>query len=105
MFSINGIKWNIVFVPPNSKELLRSDKTRTVGVTDWNKRTVFLSDRLKGGFLRKVTIHELCHCACFSYNINIDIQQEEFLCDFVSTYGDEIFEVVDDFFAVLKKYA
>ena len=58
MFTINGIKWNIVFVPPNSKELLRSDKTRTVGVTDWNKRTVFLSDRLKGGFLRKVANYE-----------------------------------------------
>jgi hypothetical protein len=31
--------------------------------------------------------------------------QEEFLCDFIATYGDEIFEVVDDMFAVLKKRA
>ena len=105
MFTMNGYQWDVVFVRSNSPELQRSDGSITVGMTDWNKRTVFLSDRLKGVFLRKVTIHELCHCACFSYNINIDIQQEEFLCDFVASYGDEIFDIVDNLFMVIKKYA
>lgn len=104
-FTINGIEWNIRFVHPMSKELLRSDKSRTVGVTDWGKRTVFLSDMLYGAFLRKVFIHEVCHCAMFSYGIDMDIEQEEFLCDWVATYGDEVFAIVDDVFMVLKKRA
>lgn len=105
MFQINGIEWDVVFVPSGSSDLRRSDNSITVGVTDWNEKTVFLSDRLRGAFLRKVFIHEVCHCACFSYNINLKLDQEEFLCDFVATYGDEIFSIVDDLFSAIKKIA
>ena len=105
MFEINKVQWKVEFVPSNSKELLRSDGSRTVGMTDWNKRTIFLSRNLYGPFLRKVFIHEVCHSAVFSYGIEIDINQEEFLCDFIATYGDEIFDVVDNLFAVLRKFA
>ena len=105
MFEINGIYWDVKFVHPSSRELMRSDGTRTVGVTDWNKKTVFLSNMLRGPFLRKVYIHEVCHCAIFSYSINMDIEQEEFLCDWVATYGDEVFDIVDGVFSVLKKWA
>lgn len=105
MFTMNGYQWDVVFVRSNSPELQRSDGSITVGMTDWNKMTVFLSDALRGAFLRKVFIHEVCHVACFSYGISIDIDQEEFLCDFIATYGDEIFGVVDNLFAVLRKFA
>lgn len=105
MFFINGIRWDVKFVPSGSKDLRRSDNSITVGVTDWNKKTVYLSNKLHGAFLRKVFIHEVCHCAVFSYGINLDIDQEEFLCDFVASYGDEIFEIVDDMFMVLRKFA
>ena len=103
MFTINGIQWNILFVDPSSNYLKRSDGSKTVGMTDWNDKCVYLSNLLKGPFLRKVYIHEVCHCAVFSYGIDLDIEQEEFLCDFVATYGDEIFTIVDDMFQVLKK--
>lgn len=105
MFFINGIRWDIKMVPSSSRDLRRSDNSLTVGVTDWNKKTVYLSNKLRGPFLRKVFIHEVCHCAVFSYGIDLDIEQEEFLCDFVASYGDEIFEIVDDMFTVLKRFA
>ena len=105
MFTINGYDWNIVFCRRGSEELRRSDGSITVGVTDWNDRTVYLSDMLKGAFLRKVFIHEVCHCAVFSYGISLSLEQEEFLCDFVASYGDEIFRIVDDLFMVLKRVA
>ena len=31
----------------------------------------------------------------FSYGVLIPIEQEEFICDFVATYGDDIFDIVD----------
>ena len=105
MFVMNGYQWDVVFVRSNSPELRRSDGSITVGMTDWNKRAVFLSDALRGAFLRKVFIHEVCHVACFSYGISIDIEREEFLCDFIATYGDEIFDIVDNLFEVLKRFA
>lgn len=103
MFEINGIAWEVYKVPPNSPYLRRSDGVLTLGVTDFNDRAVYLSNALHGAFLRKVYIHEVCHAAIFSYGINLDLMQEEFLCDFIATYGDEIFAIVDDFFRVLKR--
>lgn len=103
MFTINGITWNVVFVPPNSDKLRRSDNSVTCGVCDFEDRCIYLSDILQGAFLRKVFIHEVCHSAIFSYSISLSISQEEFLCDFIATYGDEIFAVVDDLFSVLRR--
>ena len=96
MFNINGIEWNIAFVSSNSNYLMRSNGTITVGMTDWNDKTVYLANGLRGGFLRKVLAHELCHCICFSYDISMPIEQEECLADWVSMYGTEVMYLLDD---------
>lgn len=94
-FTINDTTWHIKYVNANNRQLRRSDGTLSVGVTDRNTNTVYLSDMLQGGFLRKVLIHEITHAICMSYDIYLPIEQEEILCDFVATYGDEVFDIVD----------
>lgn len=96
MFEINGVKWNIEFVPVTSPFLTRSDGSQSVGVTDANTSTVYLSNRLKGAFLRRVTAHELCHCFCFSYDIHMPIEQEEYMADWISLYGSDLVYLLDD---------
>ena len=95
-FYINNIKWKIKFVSINNSVLTRSDGSRTVGMTDWNTCTVYLANNLTGKFLERVLCHELCHCICFSYNIKMDIDQEEFLANWVSLYGRDVIELLDD---------
>ena len=104
-FFMNGIEWSVFTVPADSYELTRTDNSVTVGMCDGIRHCIFLCENLRGQFLRKVFIHEVCHSAVFSYGIELDIEEEEFLCDFVSRYGDEIFAVVDDMFMLLKKIA
>lgn len=94
-FEINGIRWSIISVPHFSDCLRRSDGSFTVGVTDNSTKTICLSNRLSGAYRRKVLIHELCHAVCMSRDIYIPIEQEEFLCDFVASYGDEVMGIVD----------
>ena len=103
MFTINGYNWDIVWVSPNSDNLRRSDGSITVGVTDWNTKCVYLSKSLKGAFLRRVLAHELCHCFCFSYNISIPIEQEEFMADWISLYGTDLVYLLDDLIQTIKK--
>ena len=105
MFTMNGIDWSVRFVNPQSDKLRRSDGSLTCGVCDFSDRRIYLSDMLQGGFLRKVYIHEVCHAAIFSHSINLDIRQEEFLCDFIASFGDEIFAIVDDLFTTLRRIA
>jgi hypothetical protein len=103
MFIINGIEWNIVFTNAYSDDLKRSDGSITVGMTDFNTKCVYLSKLLKGAFLRKVLAHELCHCFCFSYDISMPIEQEEFMADWISTYGTELVYLLDDLMQAMKK--
>lgn len=105
MFKCNGKTWNLAFVEPYNDNLTRSDGSRTVGVTDNNTKCIYINNRLEGAFLKKVIIHEVCHSAMFSYEIDMDIQQEEFLCDWVATYGEEVFDIVDGICKVIKKRA
>ncbi len=102
-FEVNGIKWKIKYVNPFSDDLRRSDGSLTVGMTDWEKRSVFLSNRLTGALYRKVLAHELVHCFMFSHSINISISEEEFIADWVATYGTELIYLLDDLMGRTRK--
>lgn len=96
---IGNFAWQIVFLNGNDDVFRRSDGTYTVGVTDNNLKTVFINDKLKGAFLRKVLCHEIVHCFCFSYGISLPIEVEETIADFVATYGTDIVDLTD---AIMK---
>jgi hypothetical protein len=105
MFECNGKTWNIAFVEPHSRMLMRSDGSKTVGVTDNNTKTVYLSNLLRGKFLDKVLCHELVHVASFSYDCQIDIETEEIIADFMSLYGREIIYLADDLLKTIIRRA
>lgn len=96
MFVINDIIWEIKYVQPKSKCLMRSDGQYSLGVTDWNTKTVCINNRLTGDKLEHVVCHELCHCICFSYNIYLPYITEEWLCNFMADYGKELIYILDD---------
>lgn len=93
MFNINGEIWKIEICNPNSDVFVRSDGSRTIGVTDDSIKKIFVADGLDDELLKKVIIHEVCHAVIFSTNIYMDIWQEEQLCDFVATYGESILHI------------
>ena len=106
MFAVNGKAWNIDFVEPLNRNLMRSDNVYTLGVTDNSLKTIFLSNKLYGKMLDKVLCHELVHVYYFENNCEIDIQTEEIIADFMSLYGRDIIYLADDIMnGVFKKYA
>lgn len=106
MFTVNGKTWNIDFVEPLNRNLMRSDNVYTLGVTDNSLKTIFLSNKLYGKMLDKVLCHELVHVYSFENNCEIDIQTEEIIADFMSLYGRDIIYLADDIMnGVFKKYA
>ena len=98
-YSMNGILWRGYMINSNDPILKRSDNTRTVGVTNVNTHCVYISNKLTGGFLRKVLTHEVCHSAMFSYGIDLPIETEEIICDFVASHAEDIIDTVDYLFA------
>lgn len=97
MLKLNNELWNIKIVKPYDKNLMRSDGSYTLGVTDDNVKTIFISDGLDCDILKKVLIHECIHALMFSMDIYIDIYQEECLCNAIAEYGQYILNVCYDF--------
>lgn len=95
-FYMNGEKWQVVFAPATSEWLARSDGSLTLGVTDRNVMTVFLSNHLRGALLRKVLIHELTHAWMFSYDYHLSLEEEEFVCDFLASNAEAIIAKADE---------
>lgn len=102
-FVLNNQEWKLQFVKPKNNNLIRSDGSITIGMTDNNTKTVYINNRLSNYVTDKVLAHELCHVFCFSYDIYLPIEQEEYLADWISLYGRELVYLLDDLMQTLKK--
>ena len=104
-FTVNNQEWELVLVKPNSKELVRSNGTITIGMTDNNQKKVFINNRLSDYMFDKCFAHELCHVFAFSFDYFLDIETEEIVADFFSLFGRSIIYQLDDFIEILKRVA
>lgn len=101
-FAMGDDMWRVCFVDPDDPMLVDRTGRLTVATTDPSTLTVYLSSDLHGGFLNRVLVHELGHCALFSFHLLDDIHRmvhpshwveaEEWVCNFIADYGLKIFE-------------
>lgn len=105
-FWMNGRRWSIRYVHPDSYKLIDRTGTRTVATTDPRSGEVSISNNIHGNFRTKVLIHELAHCAMISYDL-VDyvhamvkeeywIDAEEMICNFLADYGLMIFRTASE---------
>ena len=96
-FSMGKDLWKVELTSPNNPILYDH-----LGVTDPNTMTVYLSDELTDDETTKVLLHELGHCAIFSFGLYDQIHTfvkpqywayaEDWICNFVADWGRYIFE-------------
>lgn len=102
-FYVNNQEWQLQFVKPSSKDLMRSNNSITLGMTDNNTRTVYINNRLSDYMTNKVLAHELCHVYAFSFDYSMPIEVEEVVADFFSLFGRDMVDLLDDLTLILKK--
>lgn len=100
-FSMNGYSWTVEFVDPGDPTLIDREGDVTLATTDPEDFTVRLSSDLTGEMLLRVLLHEIGHCALFSFGLLEDIhrmtkprywaEMEEWVCNFIADYGLFIF--------------
>lgn len=95
VFRVRDSIWRLEFCAPDSPNLLRSDNTPTIGVSDNSVKMVWIADNLSDYMCERVTCHELTHCICFEYNISLPMELEEWLCNFMADHGREIIDLLD----------
>ena len=102
MFNINGRWWHIYFVSPNHPELQRPDGVTTLGSCNNKTSSIYVNDMLNAKMRWRVLCHEITHAAMYSYNVQLNIDQEEILADLVATYGCEIIEITNKIFKKIE---
>lgn len=90
MININGENWEILLVSPSDPLLRLANGHYAVGVCDDNIKVIAINQELNDFYLKKVLCHELTHAAMFSYNVELNLEQEELVADLMATYGQEI---------------
>lgn len=103
MLNINGEDWKIFMVSSFHPALYRSDGTLSVGACDDEQKAIYINENLFPEKMKKVLCHELTHAAMFSYNVELNIDQEELLADLIATYGQEIICTTNKIFSRLKE--
>lgn len=99
MFEINRINWDIKLVSFNHPKVRRSDGSFALGACDDTTKTIYISEDVPNYKIKKVLCHEITHAAMFSYNVNLNIDQEELIADLIATYGEEIIAITNKIFA------
>ena len=100
-FVLHGMLWVPVVVPHDDHRLVDRTGIARLATTDPSTHCVYLSNRLKGKDLETVMLHEVGHCAIYSFGlleqlhsfVNEDnwIEAEEWLCNYLANYGRDIF--------------
>lgn len=102
MFEINGERWYVKFTNIDNPVFIMENGDWTIGVCDDNTKTIYIADNLKRKRLKHVLCHEIVHAAMFSYDIELDYEQEEFIANLIATYGEEIIEITNKIFKRLQ---
>ena len=92
---INNNLWRIVFTYPQNPNLQMSDGQRVLGVCDNNIKTIFIADNQTDTKTEHILCHEITHAICFEYDIHLDYEMEEWLCNFMADHIRETVEILD----------
>jgi hypothetical protein len=102
-FYISGDLWRVRFTNPRNPILVDRRNVLTIGVTDPETITIYLSNKLRGQLLNRVLIHELGHATLYSTGLLEElhrmvypeywVEAEEGLCNFLADYGYQIFGI------------
>lgn len=105
-FYMNGYLWRVLFVNPDNPMLVDRTNTLRVATTDPTSNCIYISNALSGSLRMRVLVHELGHCAIFSFHLlpaihrmvrtEFWIEAEEWICNFIADYGMTIFEAAYD---------
>ena len=98
---MGDLLWRVCRCLPDDPILVDRTGRLTLATTDPETLTVYLSGELTGEELNRVLVHEMGHCALYSFDLLEAIHRmthpaywveaEEWVCNFIADYGMQIF--------------
>lgn len=98
---MGDLLWRVCRCLPDDSILVDRTGRLTLATTDPETLTVYLSEELTGEELNRVLVHEMGHCALYSFDLLKTIHRmtypaywieaEEWVCNLIADYGMQIF--------------
>lgn len=98
---MGDLLWRVCRCLPDDPILVDRTGRLTFATTDPETLTIYLSEELTGEELNRVLVHEMGHCALYSFDLLDDIRRmtypaywveaEEWVCNLIADYGMQIF--------------
>ncbi len=96
---INNLEWTVIEIERGNEKLKLENGEDCFGTCRYYENAIYLDKDLCNFHKMRVLAHELTHAYIFCYLLKqVDNYDEEELCEFVSCYGKQIWDIVDDYF-------
>lgn len=102
MIEINRLLWDVRVEHPYDPIFLNRDGVYTLGACDTATRTIYLASNIRKSKLKEVLCHEIAHAVIFSYDIELNYEQEELFANIIALYGEEILVLTNTILKVLQ---
>lgn len=93
---INNNTYKIFFVNPDDTRLQMEDGEYHFGITDFNKKEIYIANNLNKDTLRYTLIHELTHAVIDSYGFLQVEWNDEIVADFMGNYLLTILKLIEE---------
>lgn len=93
IIKINGLKWKVQNMNPDSPELKNDAGNACFGVTYYPGQTITMRNDMSKELYRQTLIHELLHAYTFSFGVHLYANEktEEPVADFIGSHLDSIY--------------
>lgn len=96
---INNLEWTVIEVEKENEKLKLENGEDCLGTCRYCENAIYLDKDLCQFLKMRVLAHELTHAHISSHLLKAqETFTEEELCEFVSCYGKQIWDIVDDYF-------
>lgn len=89
-------------VSPSNPFLISYTGQLALGACDDKTKTIYINNTLSRSKVKKVLCHELVHAVMFSYNVDLDEQEEEIVADLIASYGEKIINLTNAIYLQVK---
>lgn len=90
MIIINGIRWDLLLVPPSNPALQMPHGKQALGCCDNFTHIIYINKELSKRKIKEVLRHEITHAVIYSHNISLTPREEETVVEVVTKYGRKI---------------
>lgn len=96
---INNLEWRVIEVERGSEKLTNGNGEERYGKCRYYENEIYLDKELSEKHKKRVLAHELTHAYIYSHLLKkVETYTEEELCEFISSYGKQIWGQVDEYF-------